>query len=1126
MIWGFRYLILLTFILIIGCTSQETRSDKVLVFSKTEGFRHASIPDGIAMIKRLGQEYGYEVDATEDASWFTEATLQAYKVVVFMSTTGDVLDDMQQLEFQRFIQAGGSYVGIHAAADTEYEWPWYGKMVGGYFESHPGNPNVRSATLHKTEHQHPSTDHLGDSWDRTDEWYSYKKFNMEVTPLLMLDESTYEGGTNGDYHPIALYHEYDGGRAFYTGGGHTKESFTEPDFVKHVAEGIRWAQGDATPVNYKLPTVMPDPSRFVKTELDNYFNEPIELELLPDGRLIFIERKGDIKMYDPQKKKTSTLAHVDVYIGQEDGLIGMALDPNYADNKRIYFFMSDPEAIGQTISRFTFDPDADEVLKDKVEIIRINTQRDECCHSGGSIEFDHQGYLWAGIGDNTNPFNSDGYSPSDETPGRQAWDAQRSSANTHDLRGKILRIKVNDDGTYDIPDGNLFPKDGSQGRPEIYIMGCRNPYRFSIDSETGYVYWGEVGPDAGEDKEGRGPRGHDEINQAKKPGFFGWPYFVGNNKAYHEYDFEQKASLAAHDPNAPINNSPNNTGSTVLPPAQPAMIYYPYAVSEEFPDLGSGGRNAMAGPVYHKEHYAQSPNRFPDYYDDKFFAYDWMRGWIMAVSFDDNGDMTHMERFAPQMKWNNLIDIVVSPEGDFYTLEYGSGWFTANDNAILSHVTYNPGNRRPAAQISIDNNAGKLPLQVTFDGSLSHDLDAEQLTYQWDFGDGNQATTAVATHTFTTMGIYNAVLTVTDPTGASSNASVKILAGNAPPEVEVVIEGNQDFYFPNKPLKYSVKASDEEDGIIDPAAIAVSIDYLDQGYDLTQIAQGHQALSELKTEHPGMAIIGDSDCVSCHKIDGPSIGPSYIDIARKYAKDNRAKTIQYLVSKIIAGGGGVWGETAMAAHPDLSPKHAAAIAQYILTLSEPKKELVSLPAEGAYTIKVPKNQSPGGNVLFMASYTDKGADDIEPLRAYKNIVLRHPNMSAAAFTEADKASKFTITPDMMPGLEKEMNVLIVNDGATVTYTDIDLTDITSITLQGNAPSQHMAGGTINLYLDHLEGKPLRTIEWKTTPAASDIKTYATALDNIQGKHNIIITGKSSVEGKPVASIINMTFKGG
>ncbi|MFT6810174.1 MAG: cytochrome c, partial [Saprospiraceae bacterium] len=884
-----------------------------------------------------------------------------------------------------------------------------------------------------------------------------------------------------------------------------------------------WTQGDQKPINYDLASVMPAPSRFVKTELDNYFNEPIELEILPDGRLVFIERRGAIKLYDPALKSTKKIADIEVYSGQEDGLIGMALDPNYAQNKYAFFCISDPDAIGQKISRFTFDPDAEEVLSDEVVVIRVGTQRDECCHSGGSIEFDHEGNLWAGFGDNTNPHKSNGFSPSDEMPGRKPWDAQRTASNTQDLRGKIIKIKVNEDGSYSIPNGNLFPKDGSQGRPEIYVMGCRNPYRFSVDSETGYLYWGEVGPDARDDQEDRGPRGHDEINQAKKPGFFGWPYFVGNNKAYNDYDFATKVSNAPQDSNNPINTSRNNTGSKNLPAAQPAMIYYPYAVSDEFPELSSGGRNAMAGPVYHSDQYTSSSNRFPDYYDDKLFAYDWMRGWIMAVSFDKNGDMSHMERFAPQIRWNNLIDIAMGPEGDFYTLEYGTGWFTANENATLSHLTYNPGNRAPEAHIMADNTADMLPLKVSFEGNGSTDLDGENLKYEWDFGDGNTASGADVNHTYTTPGIFNAVLKVSDIQGDESSSSVKILAGNAPPELTIKIEGNSDFYFPNKPLKYSVTATDKEDGVIASEAIAVSVDYLAQGFDLTSIAQGHQALSELKAEHLGVELISNSDCVSCHKVDGKSTGPSYTSVASKYAKDRKSITIQYLVDKIIAGGGGAWGETAMAAHPDFDPKDAATIAKYILSINEPKKEVIELPAEGSYTFSVPENQTTGGSYLMMASYTDKGAKDIEPLRSFKNIVLRNPMMSSTEFSFADKASKFTVTKDMAPDIEDEVDIVIVSDDAELRYDNIDLTDISSIVLMANAVSGFMSGGSFEIYLDDTNSSPIQKVEIPLGKGLSDMKPFIVPLKGISGKHNIIIKGKSNTEGTPICAFFSLIF---
>lgn len=460
-----------------------TPKTKILVFSKTEGFRHESIAAGIKMFQELSGTEGFEVDTTESAEKFAAKHLKQYNSVVFLNTTGDVLNAEQQIEFQRYIQAGGGFLGVHAAADTEYEWPWYGQLVGGYFNGHPNNPNVRDASIDKTDHKHISTDHLPERWDRTDEWYNYKNLNPNITTVLNLDENSYEGGTNGESHPIAWYHEFQGGRAYYTGGGHTDESFSDPNFIKHVATALDWTMGNKKGVNYNLPTVMPDQNRFVKEELDSYFNEPMELDLLPDGRIVFIERKGAVKLFDPETASTKTLTTVDVYTGEEDGLIGLAVDPNFKETNHIFLCYSHPVDVQQNVSRFTFNPDVegDGVLSDEKIVISIPTQREECCHSGGSIEFDHNGLLWASFGDNTNPHQSAGHSPSDERPGRFPFDAQKSSSNTNDLRGKIIRIKVNADGSYDIPEGNLFPKDGSQGRPEIYVMGCRNPFRFSID---------------------------------------------------------------------------------------------------------------------------------------------------------------------------------------------------------------------------------------------------------------------------------------------------------------------------------------------------------------------------------------------------------------------------------------------------------------------------------------------------------------------------------------------------------------------------------------------------------------------------------------------------------------------
>ncbi len=222
---------------------------RVLVFSKTAGFRHSSIPDGIAAIWRLGDAHGFAVDATEDASVFDDGMLSRYKAIIFLSTTGDIFNPAQQGAFERWYKNGGGFVGIHAAADTEYEWPWFGELVGGYFKSHP---EQQDAVINVEDRTHPSTRHLPEQWKRWDEWYNYRDNPRgKVKVLASLDEKSYKGGEMSGDHPIAWFHEYNGGRAWYTGLGHTEASFVEPEFLQHVLGGIEWAAGmvDVTPTS-------------------------------------------------------------------------------------------------------------------------------------------------------------------------------------------------------------------------------------------------------------------------------------------------------------------------------------------------------------------------------------------------------------------------------------------------------------------------------------------------------------------------------------------------------------------------------------------------------------------------------------------------------------------------------------------------------------------------------------------------------------------------------------------------------------------------------------------------------------------------------------------------------------
>ncbi len=216
---------------------------KALVFSKTTGFRHDSIPQGIDAIAKLGAEHRFAADSTEDAARFNDETLARYKVVVFLNTTGDVLDTGEKAAFERFIRSGGRFAGIHSASDTEYQWPWYGRLVGAYFASHPA---VQRAMIRITNSNHPSTKSLPTSWERTDEWYNFRSSpRRKVQVLALLDESSYSGGTMGADHPIAWCQQMDRGRSWYTAMGHTAESYAEPLFLLHLLGGIESVAGVA-----------------------------------------------------------------------------------------------------------------------------------------------------------------------------------------------------------------------------------------------------------------------------------------------------------------------------------------------------------------------------------------------------------------------------------------------------------------------------------------------------------------------------------------------------------------------------------------------------------------------------------------------------------------------------------------------------------------------------------------------------------------------------------------------------------------------------------------------------------------------------------------------------------------
>ena len=1070
--WAYLFIV---FAFVLFSCNKRSGNPKVLVFTKTAGYHHSSIPTGAAAIIKLGQENNFNVDTTSNAAMFNEDTLKKYSAIVFLSTTdtADVLlDNHQKNAFQRYIEAGGGFVGIHAATDAGYHWGWYRRLVGATFSSHP---RQQEATINVVDKNDMSTKHLPDTWKRKDEWYNFKNLNKDVHVLLKLDEKSYEGGTNGDDHPVAWYHEYDGGRAWYTELGHTEESYSEPNYLKHILGGIKYAIGDNEELNYAKVTTpaVPEENRFTKVQLvEGTFFEPTEMAVLPNLDVLVAQRRGEIMLYKNDTKTVKQVGFLNVYwktlntpnVNAEEGLLGLQKDPDFEKNHYIYLYYSPADTSVNRLSRFTFENDTINPASEKI-ILQLYSQREICCHTGGSIAFGGNGLLYVSTGDNTTPFNekgqtyqSNGFAPLDDRPGHLQYDDRRSAGNTNDLRGKILRIRVNEDGTYAIPDSNLFAKGTPKTRPEIYVMGDRNPYRISVDQKNNFLYWGEVGPDARNDSmETRGPRGYDEVNQARQAGFFGWPLFIGNNIPYHAYDYATGTSGPSFDPEKPINNSRNNTGLEQLPPAQSAFIWYPYGESKEFPHVGTGGRTAMAGPVYHTDLYPKE-TRLPDYYDGKLFIYEWIRGWVKVVTMLPNGDLDNMEPFMLHTKFSNPSDMEVGPDGKLYILEYGTGWFAKNDNAGLVRIDYNGGNRPPEiSSIKVDKTSGDLPFKITAT-TTAKDPENDKLSYEWHIGDGitQKTTEPTLQYTLTKAGDYSIYVEVKDDKNASSKSdAVNVYAGNEAPTVTVKVDGNQTFYFPGKQVKYEVMIEDKDDTskVKDLNNLMVSADYVEQSGKATL---GHQQLSETLAGKNKMLTL---DCSSCHKVDEKSIGPSFKSVSQRYKKDSKAPS--YLAQKIIEGGSGAWGPVPMAAHPSLKKNEATQIVSWILSLDQKQK---SLPAKGAVNATLNKPAKDNGILYIAAAYTDKGGNNIKSLLGSNSIALRS---SKITFDNISSMKAFKKT-----SLDDVTYMVVPNAPGWFKIDSIDLTGIVQASLTLAWQRAPVTATTFEIHIDAPDGNKI------------------------------------------------------
>lgn len=411
----------------------------------------------------------------------------------------------------------------------------------------------------------------------------------------------------------------------------------------------------------------PNPAHFKVDVLTEGFVDPQEMVMLPDGRILICERTGKLRVWTPGSNQLTEGGSLQVAVrnkesARECGFIGLTADPDFAKNQWIYCYYSLPEVSSHRLSRFTFkdgklDPTSEKML------LEVPTDRnDSTCHEGGSIAFGPDRMLYLSTGDNTNPFSKPATPIEDETKER---DAQRSASNSNDLRGKVLRIQIKPDGTHKIPDGNLFKPGTPKTRPEIFAMGLRNPYRVTVNSKTGTLYWNEVAPD-------KTPTG-EEINQAKTAGYYGWPYVITDTKVFNDL------SGKPFDPKSLKNLSKNNTGVTELPVPREPLYFY-------------GRSCSIIGEVYHP---TQDEHAFPDHFDRCLFFADWNNSWFKTIRLDADEKFVAVENFPLNFKFRKPIDMFFN-KGVLYVLEYGNGWYNVKDGRLL-RISYSPSFNQIAA---------------------------------------------------------------------------------------------------------------------------------------------------------------------------------------------------------------------------------------------------------------------------------------------------------------------------------------------------------------------------------------------------------------------------------------------
>jgi len=512
-----------------------------------------------------------------------------------------------------------------------------------------------------------------------------------------------------------------------------------------------------------------------------------------------------------------------------------------------------------------------------------------------------------------------------------------------------------------------------------------------------------VGPDAGQNTEERGPNGFDTISQLRKPGYLGWPYSRGG-EVYRDFDFEGNKSGEVFNKSNPVNTSPNNTGLAELPPVQSPMIWYPHKESKEFPLMGTGGRTACAGTVFHYKPEFEKTNGFPAHYDGSLLFFDWQRPSVMWAMLDKDSNFKDLEKFTESARvaqgdadgsgrsqTKRPFDTFFGPDGCLYFMDYGETW-GKNPDARIFKVSYLRGNLSPVAEMSVENSSGPAPLTVSLSAEGSSDPEGKELSYEWVMNPGGKvvAKGKDAEVKIEAEGTFEIELRASDPEGATATAMRKVVVGNSAPVITFLEPKDGDFFDYGVPIPFKLKVEDAEDGSSEAGAKAEQIKFG------TLVTSEWIDADKRKAESAvGMTLMKQSDCFNCHAMEKKIVGPTLLEIADKYRGQEGAMDVS--ADRVLKGSAGVWGEIPMLPHPQHTKDEIHMMVEWIFSLKKGEAGAgIMRGTEGE--IGVPKNEKIRKGIL-QAEFTDSGKSPAEPLTTTATVTVRARTVEAEGADE-------------------------------------------------------------------------------------------------------------------------------